>query len=321
MRVRRALVSVLGLALLTTLGACGGGDKPEFAAAVTPAPLYDVYFSAIDSEGTGGSALYGLTLDPVRAYRLNVEDRAFRPSAYGDQVIVVGAGEKEGIGLLQPDGTVREVPGLGRPDIEDPHLLPDGRIRWSDEKNGLQRFLEWDPTTRRKKVLDQVRSKRYVEFASGPGSGWVRAEEVKKDTYRLSVVTAKKTYTHKLPSAPRHLSAGRDWIVALVNNDEPSAKSDYLLLVIDPRKGQRNDVEGLKPLAWSPGGRRLLAVSERFAGKPQELVEIWFNKHAVMNRPLGEIPASQVGYGTWRTGIPAPLCKECDDKPTLEKDY
>jgi hypothetical protein len=29
----------------------------------------------------------------------------------------------------------------------------------------------------------------------------------------------------------------------------------------------------------------------------------------------------QVGEGTWRTGIPAPMCKDCAEQPTLEKDY
>ncbi len=93
------------------------------------------------------------------------------------------------------------------------------------------------------------------------------------------------------------------------------------MLIIDPRKGKVNDVEGMRPIAWSPGGRRLLAVGERFSGYPQPLREVWFSGGGVANRDIGEIPPMQVGYGTWRTGIPVPLCKDCSEQLTLEKDY
>ncbi len=216
MRSCRGVVSVVGLVLLATLTACGGDGKPEFAAAVSPTPLYDVYLSGIDSEGGGGSALYGLTLNPLRTYRLTSDDRAFGATAAGEQV-VVDAADNSGLGLLQPDGTVGPIPGLGRPKGYDQQLLADGRLRWSEttgpEKNALTRYFEWDPTARKKKVLDQVRSGRYVQFVSGPGDGWLKAFKTSSGGYRLSVVTAKKTWTHKLSSEPRSLSAGRSWIV------------------------------------------------------------------------------------------------------------
>jgi hypothetical protein len=325
MRAPRGVASVLGL-LLATLGGCGGA-KSEIAAAADPlaqSTRYDVYLIGIEPALGGGTALYGLNLDPLQTHRLAVDPAWFGPTAHGEQVVVEG-GNGSHLGLLQPDGTVGPIPGLGQPEGDSPELLADGRVRWSDtggpKDKDLRRFLEWSPATKKTKVLDQVQSSKYVEFASGPGDGYLKALETKPGRYELSVVTAKKTWTHKLPSQPLTLSAGRDWIAAWVDNVKTSTKSDHLLLAISPSKGVVKELKGMQPIAWSPGGRRLLAAAEGAAGKPVTLREIWFDPGAVANRDIGEIPAMEVESGAWRAGMPKALCPNCADRPTFEKDY
>lgn len=132
--------AALVLALALGASACGGGAGPEgtesgpVAAADAPGPhSFEVYAIGSDAGNVLFADVYGITLNPLRAYRITTDKRISALSADPDTVVVAAADEQiDKLAMVAEGGNLAPVPGLGRPHAFSPEIQPDGRIRHED---------------------------------------------------------------------------------------------------------------------------------------------------------------------------------------------
>ncbi|MGQ0623644.1 MAG: hypothetical protein ACT4PP_03170 [Sporichthyaceae bacterium] len=119
-RWRRALAGACAAAALMSLAACSSDDGERVAA---PAPLvereldsYDAFVLASDENNPLFADVYGLRFEPLVAERVTTMKRISSMGADVDHVVVSAADrDVDRLAVVNGDGTLAPVPGLGRP--------------------------------------------------------------------------------------------------------------------------------------------------------------------------------------------------------------
>lgn len=272
---RSLLGCILTLSFLAVVAGCGGDGDGDGGTEVRPVaqidsdapPLhsFDVYGLASDSGSELRADVYGITLSPLRAYRLTAIERVSWLSA-GQDTVVVAAGDEQidKLGLIAGDGAIAPIPGLGRPAAYSPEIQADGTIRYEDSGPGeaiISRYMSYDPTTRKSRVLYSTKNGDLNIVAAAPDRGFlavVQADEIDDQVLLMQTDGTRKAFT----IAPRISSpaSGKSLISVGVygSPDIDAPVTDTALL--NPQTGKVRVIEGWAPLSWTPDGTKLLVV-------------------------------------------------------------
>lgn len=317
MRMRRTrwITPVLATALL--LAGCGGDEGTEQlpastipAAATAATTEFDVLLMGNEEGNIRLADLYALTLNPLRVYRVTTDKRVSSMSAGLDQIVVAAADQQiDLLGLVDVDGTIKDIPGLGRPSASGPQLQRDGTIRYFDYEGPAKeptRYLSWDPASGRQRVLHTAPESGYVGFIAGAGRSFLQLAE-DEDGPAVLVVGPGKTRKIQLPGLAGVITLGKQFLATEIVPDLPGIDfpEPTGLQLINPSSGKRTVVTGWTPISWSPDGTELLV---RRTGTPAgQTTELGLLNPADPQavRPLGTIPYLGIYQGSWVRGAPA----------------
>lgn len=298
-----------------TLAGCGDGGETAESASQIPAAAdsgvtgFDLYVAASEEGRIQFADVYGITLQPLRAYRITTDKRISAISASADKVVVAAADEQiDQLGELSADGLIRPIPGLGRPHAFNPQVLPSGNIRFLDangEGENPNRFLEWDPNTSRQKVLRSVGESTYLDFGTGPEGVTFQLLEGNTKRPQIKIFGSKKTTTYPLPAESGSARWGKDQIAVQLRMETGAAfPTPVGALILNPDTGKQVTVNGWSPIGWSPDGAKLFVQrTGGAAGAPSEL-GVLDSTDPQSVRSLGSIPYLEIYGGSWVRGEP-----------------
>lgn len=304
----RLAVAAVAAALVPGLAACGdeGGSAAE-----GPAPLssFDLVVVASETNDPLAADLYGIRFDPLSAVRITRDKKISTVDATAARVVVAAAdGRVDQLALVDADGELEPVPGLGRPFAYNPSFVDGDTLMFDDvlipeEDVQVNRTLVWNQTTQAKAVLFQTRD---TLIGSTPGpEGQVALIRTRKKGESI-VIRAATGATREIPVegdigrldwGPRYLAVG-------LNNTERSTEADpsAALVLVDPVEGRQLQLGASQPIAWTPDGTKLLVrqtgdvAGSQLAffdpGAPEEL------------QRLGGITGLVIYSGAWVRGSP-----------------
>lgn len=306
------------VACAVALTACGGGDGTTVAGPIEahggihPAQ-FDVYAIGSTLDDPRNADVYGITLNPLRAYRVTTQKRISYVSANADMVVVAAADQGvDMLGRLDPDGQILDIPGLGRPHAFSPAIQPDGTIRYDDaEGEGAKnaRYLSWNPGTKKSRVLFREASSVLSSVVAGPGGAFAYTESIRDAINKLVVVRESgKARSFATADTTGFNYWGKTLIAVMVLPPNDGFAPAIATILIDPASDRTTEVPGWSPIAWSPDGTRLLVQrTGGGAGAPSELA-LLDPDNPTAPRSLGTIPHLTVYQGSWirGDGPPAP---------------
>ncbi len=262
------------------LASAGCGDESDDEAAVAriaadapPLSAFDIYAVGSGDGNVLFSDVYGITLNPLRAYRLTADKRVSWITANAGTVAVAAGDEQiDKLGLVQSDGVIAEIPGLGRPHAFSPEFQPDGTLRYEDLGTGdtiVHRYMSYDPKSTKSTVLFETRDDTASIAAAGPGGGFLSVvqTENRDDQILLMDFDGKRRAITVAPQIGSPV-AGKGFVVSPVyraGSDVPASDT----AVVNPRTGKVRMIEGWAVLGVTPDRTKFLAV--RHLGSDAEL--------------------------------------------------
>jgi hypothetical protein len=303
---RRLVGTAVLAALLLAVVGCGG-DSDDGAAPVAqidadapPLSTFDVYAVGSTDGNVLFSDLYGIALNPLRAYRLSADKRVSWITANASAVAVAAADEQvDKLGLVQPGGGIAEIPGLGRPHAYSPEFQPDGTMRYEDLGTGdaiVHRYMSYDPETQKTTVLFKTKDDTASIAAAGPDGGFLSVVQAPNRDDQILVMDfdGKKRAITIAPQIGSPVS-GKGFIVSSVYRHGPDVPATDTA-VVNPRTGKVRLIEGWAMLGISPDRTRFLAV--RHSGGDAELAVV---DPANPGQPeiLGTIPGLTLFMASW----------------------
>ncbi len=313
MRITRARMTQAVVAAALTMALCGCNDDnatsasaaAEVDAGAPPLHSFDIYALGSDTGNELQADVYGITLDPLRVYRLTADKRVSWLSADADTIALSAADEQvDKLGFLSEGGAIAPWPGLGRPHAFAPEIQADGTIRYQDNGLGediISRYMSYDPSTSKSRVL--YRDKANLEIAAaGPRDGFLIVHHNLAGVDAVIAVDAEGKRT-AYPIAPRIESPafGKGFIaVAVYGSSDVDAGATSTALV-DLKSGKVRLIEGWAELGWTPDRTKLLVT--RTGGDAQSPV----SELAVLDpaRPneapqvLGSVPVRELFMASW----------------------
>jgi hypothetical protein len=299
--------------LMALLVGCGGGSD---AAAPTPGidqdapPLHSFNIYAVGA--ADGNELfadvYGITLNPLRAYRLTADKRISWLSATKDTIVVAaGDDQVDKLGVIAAPDSIGPIAGLGRPQAFSPEVQPDGTIRFQDLGKGEKltpRYLSYDPASGKTRVLYKSDDPAIAFAGAGPGSGFTAVnQEAKPNNYVLLIGGRGDSRKVAMPGQITNPSPGKHFVAAGVFG--PSVGDGPVdTALIDNRTLKVRTVKGCVPLAWTPDGTKLL-VGLTHAGSDTHDTELALLDPASPSlppEPMGTLPGVSLFMGTWVSG-------------------
>lgn len=312
MKLTRGAVGrcLLAVGVAAALAGCGGGDRSEVA---TPAqvdsdapPLnsFDIYAIGNDAGNILFADIYGITLNPFRAYRLTVDKRISSISANRDTVVVAAGDEQiDKLAQVAEGGSLVPIPGLGRPNAFTPQAMADGTIRFRDQGPGqkiLNRYMSFDPATGRAKVLHSSK-KDFGQGVRATPFGLFTSMVRPEGSAASVVLIARDGAKTKFAIAPRLGTAesGRALIaVDLYGSPDVNAPATDTVL-LNPKTGKKTTVEGWAALAWSPDGTKLLVVRAADTRLPDAELAVLDPANPDQPEILGTIPGVTFFQASW----------------------
>jgi len=274
-------IHATALAVLVALVGCSPSKDSTVVASTTtmvtaPPPRIagvDGRFLSLGGENSLDLGLYELSLWPVRMDPLTPVRRVSAIGACQSRVIVAAAQAEVGYNdHLQAfaNGKFGPVENLGSPHAFNPVLAPDCRMLYLDftELNGHTAFRIhlWNPSDHSDTV---VASYPGVGVASWGPAGQIalaeRTESIQgQEQHDLAVHVLKKGASRSIPLPAPRLTAlvwgATNWMAFGVGDGDGNAT-----VFLQPDSGERHDLTGWIPRAWSPDGKKLLlAAADNF---------------------------------------------------------
>ncbi|MGH9010832.1 MAG: hypothetical protein ACRDYF_13440 [Acidimicrobiia bacterium] len=284
---------------MVALAGCSSSKESQLTASTTtttttpPAPIpgVDGRFLSLGGENLYDAGLYELRLWPVRMDPLTPVRRVSSIGACQSRVIVAAAQAEVGYNdhlQVFSGGRFGPVANLGSPHAFKPTLASDCRMLYFDfiESNGKQedRVHLWNPSESTDTVIASFPG---VGAASwGPNSQIAVVERTPsiqgKEQEDLAVHILKSGTRRSLPPPAPRLSSlfwgPANWM-AFGNGNEDGT------IFLQPDSGERHDLAGWAPRAWSPDGKRLLV-----AGAERRRLGIVELPDFSTVKPLGDAP-------------------------------
>jgi len=271
----------LSVATALSLAGCWHGGSPRTAPPVSttsasatsvtgpPAPPPEGRFLALGGERIADNHLYELTFGPPRMRLLSPVGRVTTLGACPSTVVVAAAQAEVGYSdHLQTfrRGEFGPVDGLGRPRGGQPSLAPDCRVLYLEIviSEDIDRLHLFDPKTGADTVI--ATASEYGGTSWGPDGAIAFVEEtlsrpgarpVAQALVTLSPKGVRRTLPPPVSDPAELLWAASGWMAL-------GRRTGDTTIFFRPETGERHDLVGWAPRAWSPDGNRLLVAAGRF---------------------------------------------------------
>lgn len=250
--------------------------------------------------------VYGLRFQPLVAERLTTMKRISALGADDEHVVVAAAdGDVDRLALVAGDGSLSELPGLGRPYAFSPEVA-DGVVYYEvlTSNSDTYRFLSFDLNRKAKtKLFESSRLSGILPVGNGVTIHGQAGKPPKNPD--LVVVRQPSGQVKSIPVSAEGfgLEAGRRWLATTIQaagssfGDNPASVE-----LIDRISGRLKRVKGFQAVCWTPDGTKLLArrVGDPLSSplvlldptKPDDVIE------------LGTVPGLAIYNGAWVRGEP-----------------
>jgi hypothetical protein len=247
---------------------------------------------------------YGMTLRPLRTYRLTTDKAIDGVSWRGDRVLVSAADQQiDKLGEITTGGQIAPVVGLGRPHAFGPELRPDGTIRYEDDESDAPsyEFVEWNPRTNKRTVLFHTNDDA-SGLTSGPQGTLFYHGETRDSHGQVTVIRRDKSVHHYPIAADIGAAVAGPQLIAVTSVDIAHNYARTGLTLFDPLTGKQIPVPGWAPVAWSPDGKSLLV--ERTGAAPAAPSELAVLDPADPAHPrsIGTLPHLTISGGAGQRG-------------------
>jgi len=300
--VRHAVAVAVVAGALGLTGCSRNGPSTESSAAASttttgaaPAPTIPGppgRFLSLVGENYINAGLFELTFGPPRLQELTPVRRVTSIGACPTAVAVAAAQPEVGYDdHLQSfrQGRFGPVDGLGTPRAFYPVLGPDCRFLYVEpplQEDAFDRLHVWDPAAKKDTVV--ATAPEYGGTSWGPGGVMAFVERSRtrpgfEPVDRALVVLTAKGQRREIPlpaTDTRQLLWGAtNWMAF-------GRHTGDVTILLQPNTGERHDLTGWVPRAWSPDGKQLLVVE---AGPHRKLGLVDISDLATV-KPLGEAP-------------------------------
>ena len=300
MKFRHAVVAAAVAGALGLTGCSRNGPSKESsatasttttaAAAAIPGP--PGRFLSLVGENSLNAGLYELTFGPPHLQELTPVRRVTTIGACPTAVVVAAAQPEVGYDdHLQSfrQGRFGPVEGLGTPHAFYPVLGADCRVLYDEpplRDDAPYRLHVWDPGTKKDTVV--ATAPEYGGTSWGPGGAIAFVERsrtsqgVQPVDRALVILTAKGQRRELRPPTTdtRYLLWGATNWMAFTRH------ALDVTILLQPDSGERHELTGWVPRAWSPDGKQLL-VAEAGSNRKLGLVDL---TDLGTVKPLGEAP-------------------------------
>lgn len=256
------------------LGGCSSaGERDQAASSTTTTtalppriPGVEGRFLALGGENSNDAGLYELRLWPVQMDPLTPVRRVSAIGACEARVIVAAAQAEVGYNdhlQVFAHGRFGPVEKLGSPHAFSPLLAPDCRMLYLDftESNGHKDQLHiWNPSDGTDTLVASYPGVGGMSW--GPGGQIALVERTpsiqgkEQEDVALHILKNGARRSLALPEARvSNLFWGAANWMAFSNREEDAT------ILLQPDTGERHDLAGWAPRAWSPDGKRLLVAA------------------------------------------------------------
>lgn len=286
-RTGPAVGAAIALAVLGLSGCQGSSTQRSPAATTSTAAtepdltLTGRFFASAGE--AGNSDLYELRFGPVHLYRLTDVGRGGGVGACADRLVVAtahpGVDFRDTLQEFGPEG-LGPVEGLGSPKASLPDLRTDCRLLYTEVSGSgttaMEQLVQWDPASGTSSTLHSAEELGIPDW--GPDGriavfqGRLGDDETPIVDVSIAVISpggAVRTIESPVPEFGT-IQWGDSPFMAIADEGEGT-------VFLDPDSGERIDLAGWVPLAWSPDATRLLVAD------------------AARRRDLGVVEASDLG--------------------------
>ena len=297
-------VLAAAVALVVPLVGCSSSGETVNAAPSTSTttalpppkiPGVDGRFLSLGGENSLDAGLYELRLWPVRLDPLTPVRRVSSIGACETRVIVAAAQAEVGYNdHLQAfsGGRLGPVENLGSPHAFYPTLAPDCRMMYLDSTNpaegGDARVHVWNPSERTDSVIATYPDVGGMCWGPAGKIALVERNRPPQGSERedVAVHILKNGTRRSFPLPAARLSdlfwGAENWMAFGHRTGDTTDTTIFL----QPDSGERHDLPGWAPRAWSPDGKRLLVVA---GGDYRRLGVVELPDFSTV-KPLGDAP-------------------------------
>jgi hypothetical protein len=249
-------------------------------------------FLSLAGENSLDAGLFELTFGPARLESLTPVRRVSSIGACPTAVVVAAAQPEVGYDdHLQSfrQGRFGPVEGLGTPHDLYPVLGPDCRVLYQEppaQDDAPYRLHVWDPAVKKDTVV--ATAPEYGGTSWGPGGAMAFVERSRtrqgvEPVDRALVILTAKGQRREIPPPATDLG---EFLWGATNWMALGRAADNVTILLQPDTGERRELTGWVPRAWSPDGKQLLVVE---AGPHRKLGLVDVSDLDTV-KPLGEAP-------------------------------
>jgi hypothetical protein len=297
------------LAFLLALTACGS-DRPD-ASSPLPAPsagtadsaTYDLVVIGSAENNPLFSDLYGVTLNPLRVYRITTDKRVSAVDADTGQIVVAAAdGPTDRLGIVTAAGDVMPIPGLGRPFAYTPSLMQDGSILYRDfiesGEEKTYRVRTWNPAAQKSATLF-TSTRALYGLQPLPGGKFAQLQNnLTGDDAIVVRDTTGKQRTYPIPGDGGFVVSGKTQVATTLNAaDSKFGTKPTGLALLDVGTGKVTKIDGWQPIAWTVDGTKLLVRSTD--DLTNSVLAILDPENTGQPQPVGTLPNLAIYTGSW----------------------
>lgn len=317
--VRAAGAVAVVAALTVALSSCGGeiqyglgGESSSATLPLVPSkPVgdptrYDLIVLASAENNPLFSDVYGVTLNPLEVTRITEDKRVSAVDADESTIVVAAAdGRTDRLAIVDGDGELAPIPGLGRPFAYSPVLTDDGDFYYSDFKvvggNDVDRFWRWDAgKSERQQVLRSSLDVVGPILGSGPKGrlGFVVDPGTASNAIAIGGLSGTGSQRFPVEGIMATTLWGKDFVAATIDGEGSSfGNRPAGLLLLNAKSGKQTRVPGYQAVAWSPDGTKLLVRSTDDLGS--SVLSLLDPKDPSSMESVGTIPGLAIYSGAW----------------------